>query len=237
MREIESSPRKFASTALIVLVCCLLYCRNGAAMTFDVVAKKGEPCIVGRGEIVAGDAGRLLAVLTPAAKHSEGYYSLALESPGGSVDAAFKLSKVIDSVYVNTYVATGGTCVSACAAIVFIAGREHVAVRGSRLGFHGCYDANTKRIVGLCNEEIAKHAVAHGTAYGSVMAFIHDTPADNVVWFTSREADCWGINRYGISPKPVIFEECVRLGIENVDNPSRAEAEIRRILYPDQQER
>ncbi|NWC29951.1 hypothetical protein HYE76_26260 [Pseudomonas tolaasii] len=63
---------------------------------------KGEPAILGRGEIVAGDATRFKAALTPNAKHSYGYYTLVLESPGGSVQAAFALSGVIDANYVNT---------------------------------------------------------------------------------------------------------------------------------------
>ena len=187
----------------------LLLCLSAAAMTFDVVTMNDEPAIVGRGEIVAGDAARLRAVLTPKAKHSYGYYTLVLESPGGNVQAAFELSRVIDSQYVNTYVAPRGRCVSACAAIVFIAGREHVAVPGAYLGFHGCFNAQTRRVETLCNEAIAEHAVAHGTAYGAVMAFIEKIPSDEVVWISGREADCWGINRYDISVKPGNYLQCV----------------------------
>lgn len=191
------------------IVFWLFRCESAAAMTFDVVAMNGEPAIHGRGEIVPGDAVRLRAVLVPKAKHSYGYYTLVLESPGGSVQAAFELSRLIDSHYVNTYVGPGGRCVSACAAIVFIAGREHVAVPGAYLGFHGCFNAQTKRIESLCNEAIAEHAIAHGTAYGAVMAFIEKIPSNEVVWIGGREADCWGINQYDISPKPANYLQCV----------------------------
>lgn len=194
---------------LVAIALWLLRSETAAAMTFDVAPMNGEPAIRARGEIVAGDAARLRAVLTPKAKHSYGYYTLVLESPGGSVQAAFELSRVIDAHYVNTYVAPGGRCVSACAAIVFIAGREHVAVPGAYLGFHGCFNAQTGRIESLCNEAIAEHAVAHGTAYGAVMAFIEKIPSNEVVWISGGEADCWGINRYDISPKPAKYLECV----------------------------
>lgn len=195
---------------LMALTAWLFHWEDATAMTFEVVIMNGEPAIVGRGEIVSGDAARLSAALTPKAKHSYGYHTLVLESLGGSVQAAFEVSRVIDAHYVNTYVAPGGKCVSACAAIVFIAGREHVAVPGAQLGFHGCFDAQTRRIESLCNEAIADHAVAHGTAYGAVMAFIEKIPSNEVVWIGGRDADCWGINRYDISPKPAKYLECVK---------------------------
>ena len=187
----------------------LQFCKSAEAMTFEVVAMNGEPAIRGSGEILRGDAARLKSVLTSKAKHSYGYYTLVLESPGGSVQSAFEISKVIDAHYINTYVAPGGRCVSACAAIVFIAGREHVAVPGAYLGFHGCFNAQTKSIETLCNEAIAEHATAHGTSYGAVMAFIEKVPFNEVVWIGGQESDCWGINRYDISPKPKNYLQCV----------------------------
>ena len=213
MSRRQSNAVRSAVAQLAAIALWSLAWNSASAMTFDVVAMKGEPALRGRGEIVAGDASRFKDVLTSNAKHSYGYYTLILESPGGNVQAAFELSRVIDAHYVNTYVAPGGRCISACAAIVFFAGREHVAVPGSYLGFHGCFNAQTRSIVTLCNEAIAEHAIAHGTAYGAVMAFIENIPAGEVVWISSREADCWGINRYDISPEPVNYLQCVREGL------------------------
>ncbi|WP_218174294.1 hypothetical protein, partial [Pseudomonas tolaasii] len=116
----------------------------------------------------------------------------------------------------RTYIAPGGRCISACAAIIFIAGREHVAVPGSYLGFHGCFNTQTRKIETLCNEVIAEHAIAHGTAYGAVMAFIEKIPSDEVVWISGNEADCWGVNRYDISPKPVNYLKCVRNALKDL---------------------
>lgn len=185
-------------------------------MSFEVVTMRGEPAILARGEIVRGDAARLQAVFKPSARHSYGYYALVLESPGGNVQAAFELSRVIDSQYVNTYVAPGATCVSACAAILFIAGREHIAVSGSYLGFHGCYGAQTGKIENFCNEAVAEHAYKHGTAYGAVMSFIEKTPPDKIVWVSGDDADCWGINKYDISEKPVNYLQCVIDTLKNL---------------------
>ncbi|MBK5304343.1 MULTISPECIES: COG3904 family protein [Gammaproteobacteria] len=216
MRRNESNTMRAPVMQLVAIALWSLACECSSAMTFDVVAMKGEPAILGRGGIVAGDATRFKAALTPNAKHSYGYYTLVLESPGGSVQAAFALSGVIDANYVNTYIAPGGRCISACAAIIFIAGREHVAVPGSYLGFHGCFNAQTRKIETLCNDAIAEHAIAHGTAYGAVMAFIEKIPSDEVVWISGSEADCWGINRYDISPKPVNYLQCVTNALKDL---------------------
>lgn len=107
MRLGQSNRWKTVVVAIGATTALMLFCNGAVAMTFDVMTVKGEPAIFGHGEITAGDATRLRSVLTPKAKHSYGYYSLVLESPGGSVQAAFELSRVIDSQYVNTYVAPG----------------------------------------------------------------------------------------------------------------------------------
>ena len=204
-----SLPKLARFLSALVIGFLVLNIGQASAMSFDVVMMGGEPAIRASGEIIAGDSARLRSVFTPKAKHSLGYYTLVLDSPGGNVAAAFEVSKAIDSQYVNTYIAPGGKCISACAAILFIAGREHVTVDGGLLGFHGCFNSKTKKIESLCNESIASHAIAHGTSYGAVMAFIESVPHDQVVWIDRKEADCWGINRYDISPKPSNYLQCV----------------------------
>jgi len=184
-------------------------------MTFEVVQRRGEPVIIASGEIGAGDSDRLNATLSKA-RRSSGYYLLVLSSPGGSVKEAFALSRVMDGHYVITYVPSGSVCVSACAAIVFIAGREHVVDPDGKLGFHGCFDARTKKTVGFCNELIAQHAVAHGTAYGSIMAFIRDVPSSEIYWFNGEGVDCWAISRYEITSPPPNYERCVFDAIRGV---------------------
>ena len=193
----------------VVFGICLFFA-NAYAMTFEVVMLRAEPAIKATGEILQGDAERLKAVLVPMAKHSYGYYAMVLDSPGGDVAAAFEISRLMDKYPIHTYIAPNAKCISACAAIVFIAGKEHVAVPGSYLGFHGCYSGDTKAIIQLCNARIAEHAFQHGTAYGSVMAFIQEIPYDEIVWITGDQADCWGINKYAISSKPNGYEKCVR---------------------------
>lgn len=200
---------KVPATALVACLMSILVSQDVNGMSFDVVMMKGEPAIKAQGVIVSGDAQRLKKVLTPDAKHSMGYYALVLDSPGGNVDAAFEVVEVMDQNMVFTYVPPGAKCVSACASIIFTAGREHIAVPGGYLGLHGCYGATTKKIDQLCNLDMANHSYDHGTPHGSIMAFTQTIPHDEVVWMNSEEADCWGINHYKISPKPKNHMKCV----------------------------
>ena len=197
-------------SAFWVALCSPVY-----GMTFEVVVLKGEPIIIAQGTIVVGDADRLKKVLKKENRHSRGYFAMALNSPGGNVAAAFEVSKLMDAYNINTYVPPKFKCASACAMIVFIAGREHINIKGGLLGFHGCYNSITKQIVGLCNEAIAQHSIEHGTAYGSVMAFIERVPYDQMIWISGNEADCWAINRYETEAKPNDYEKCVFDAIRN----------------------
>jgi hypothetical protein len=199
----------YARNIFVSLLLTVTFFGHAYSMTFEVLIVGGEPAIIGVGPIVHGDADRLKALFIPKNKHSLGYYPLLLNSPGGNVGAAFAISKLMDEYTVYTYVLPGQRCISACAAIVFIAGKEHLVVRDGLLGFHGCYNGQNKEINEMCNEIIAKHALEHGTAYGSVMAFIATTPYDKVIWLSGEDADCWAVNRYQISTKPENYEQCV----------------------------
>lgn len=209
-------PATLLAHATLSLLLFWLPHQFAAAMTFTARMMKGEPIIIATGEIKTGDDLRLKAQLTKKNMHSAGYFAMALASEGGSVEAAFALSKLMDDYPINTYVAPGASCMSACAAIVFIAGKEHVAVPGAKLGFHGCFERKTKKIDAECNERIANHALEHGTAYGSVMAFIQTVEPGRVVWLDGKDADCWAINKYQISPEPPGYEKCVIDGIKRI---------------------
>lgn len=192
------------------------------AMEFQPWTHEGHPSIVGLGEIVPGDDARLRAMLTPANRHPRGHHLLILHSPGGQVEAAFAMARVMDAANVHTQVPDRARCASACAAIVFMAGQEHVVRPGGLLGFHGCVDVRTRRIAPACNERIAEHAVEHGTAWGSVMAFIAEVPADELIWIDHEGANCWALNRHLITPEPPDYEGCVFRMIKEVTRRARA---------------
>lgn len=71
------------------------------------------------GEIKTGDAKKLLALLLD--PKSPGRVGLTVNSPGGSVDEAIKIAKLVKSLYMDVRVKSNGYCASACF-FIFLAG-------------------------------------------------------------------------------------------------------------------
>jgi len=171
--------------------------RPAAAMTFTTqLESDGRQIVVGTGRIESGDAGRLRRALKGAGRDTFGHKTLALDSPGGLVGEAFAMVAVMDQELVSTVVPGGATCASACAQILFLSGIHRIVRDGGRLGLHSCHDAKDRNRSMLCNETIARNALARGTPYGSIFAFMHFTAPTQVRWLDAREADCWGFTQW-----------------------------------------
>ncbi|BDB29280.1 ATP-dependent Clp protease proteolytic subunit (plasmid) [Cupriavidus sp. P-10] len=95
--------------------------------------------IIGEGRIQNGDADKLLALAKMADRDDEGLVTLVLNSPGGNVEAAFRVVDAMDEVRVYTIVPDNGRCASACASILFASGERRSFVGTGLLGFHSCY--------------------------------------------------------------------------------------------------
>jgi hypothetical protein len=190
-------------------VVALTLAQPAFSMEFSVVNPGQIPVVYGAGKIVAGDAERLRAALPLVPRDNSFMKTLALDSPGGSVQAALDMAAVMDEFGVSTVVPPGATCASACASVLFVAGKYHIVAVGGRLGIHTCYDGTTKIRDELCNERIAQFAVEHGTAYGAVYAFEEYTNPDGMVWFSGQDADCQGLSKYPAGEEPAGYMQCV----------------------------
>lgn len=167
-----------------------------AAMTFSTsVSPDGKRFVLAKGQIAAGDSDRLRAALKSADRDSFGNKIVALDSSGGSVMEAFLMVEVMDRERVSTLVPAGAACASACAQILFLSGIHRTVEAGGRLGLHSCYDSRERSRSVLCNELIAQNAVARGTPYGSIMAFMHLGAPTEMRWLDAPDADCWGFTR------------------------------------------
>lgn len=172
---------------------------RGPASAMDFTTPQGADgrrIVVARGPIVAGDAERFRVALQSADRDSFGHKTVTLDSAGGAVGEAFALAAVMDQEHVATVVQPGASCASACAQIIFLAGLHRFVQDGGRLGLHSCRVAKDGTQSPYCNELIAQHAVAHGTVYGPIMAFMQMTPAGKIRWLDSEDADCWGLTRW-----------------------------------------
>ena len=190
--------RTFPSRAVALFVGFLLGWAMvpAAAMTFSTsVSADGKRFVLANGQIAEGDAGRLRVALQSADRNSFGNKIVALHSPGGSVMEAFAMVEVMDREKVSTVVPPGATCASACAQIVFLSGIHRTVEVGGRLGLHSCHDSRERSRSVLCNELIAQNAVARGTPYGSIMAFMQLGTPTQMRWLEAPDADCWGFTR------------------------------------------
>lgn len=181
----------------ILVLTLFLASGSASAMEFATPAGADERrIVVARGPIVEGDAERFRVALQSADRDSFGHKTLVLDSAGGVVGEAFAMAALMDRDQVATVVRPGASCASACAQIVFLAGRYRTVQDGGRLGLHSCREAKNGVQSLLCNDLIAQHAVAHGTIYGPIMAFMQMTGTAQVRWLDSEDSDCWGLTRW-----------------------------------------
>lgn len=167
-----------------------------AAMTFSTsVSPDGKHFVLAKGQIATGDSDRLRVALKSADRDLFGNKIVALDSSGGSVMEAFLMVEVMDRERVSTVVPPGAACASACAQILFLSGIHRTVEAGGRLGLHSCYDSRERSRSVVCNELIAQNAVARGTPYGSIMAFMHLGAPTEMRWLDAPDADCWGFTR------------------------------------------
>lgn len=159
--------------AVVALSLAMLMAEAALAMDFSILPLgNGVHVVFADGEIVAGDAERLRIALRSADRDIYGKKEIALNSGGGLVGEAFAMVALMDQEKVSTIVPPGASCASACAQILFFAGIPRMVLDGGRLGMHSCSVGEQHVRDDLCNERIAQNALEHGTAYGSVMAFM-----------------------------------------------------------------
>ena len=98
---------------------------------------------------------------------------------------------------------------------------HRVVADGGLLGFHTCAAGRNKSA--LCNEIIAQNALEHGTDHGSVMAFMEFTGPSEMIWFSSKDADCYGFTLWppeaNRGKQPGDISRCIKEGI--LGHPAR----------------
>ncbi len=213
--------RTVAIIRLGLSVYAIIAASSNSAAAMDFSTKQlsdGDRFVLAKGEIVDGDTERLRFALQSVGRNRYGNKEMALESGGGLVAEALKMVALMDKEKVSTVVLPGAMCASACAQIVFLAGVHKVVADGGQLGFHTCAAGRNKSP--LCNEIIAQNALEHGTDHGSVMAFMEYTGPSEMIWFSSKDADCYGFTRWppgaNRGKQPGEIAPCIESGIKGL---------------------
>jgi hypothetical protein len=120
---------------------------SGPAVTSDKEALR-QPLVVKLGSggtlEVTGtiDIGSVERFRTELEAVKEYVKTVALDSPGGSVNDALEMGRVIREAGLSTSVAAGALCASSCP-LVFAGGTERLATRDSAIGVHQIYASVT----------------------------------------------------------------------------------------------
>lgn len=146
------------------------------------------------GKISDGIADELISKLDKADTWADGTRVLLLDSLGGSVDEALRISKVLSRLSFRTVVPNGAKCASACGSIIFVAGMYRTVEAFGTIGQHSCSHGGVQDQV--CNDLIANHAVEHGVSHGAIGGFITLTPPADILWFSRQDVDGWGLSKY-----------------------------------------
>lgn len=180
--------------ARMFLLIILAVSNSASAGDIDIVEWHGHKVLKLTGAIDAGTEQRLADQLGQVQPLPYGLPVLLLDSPGGSVGEAMRISALLDARPVHTVVPDGAKCASACASVIFIAGKDRTVEDGGLLGQHSCSLNGVPDKA--CNDALSQHAVEHGVSYGSVEAFVTYVPPENVLWFSREDAEGWGLTRY-----------------------------------------
>lgn len=165
-----------------------------SAADFELVEWRGRSALKMTGPIDEGTADKFAAIADRAEPAAHGLPILLLDSLGGSVLEALLLSSALDGRPFHTVIPDGAECASACASIVFIAGRYRTMEAFGRFGQHSCSYGGVEDPD--CNEVISQHAFQHGVSHGSVAAFLTYVPAADILWLSREDIDGWGISHY-----------------------------------------
>ena len=143
-----------------------------------------EKVVIGEGEIVPGDAEKFVRFARRAERDKHGNIVFVLNSPGGSVVAAFELAKKMEEVETTAYVPDNARCASACASILFVSAEHHLVLGNGVLGFHSCYrqSGGVSESDSFCNQSIGQNAFEHGTSYAAVDMFTNDYGPSKMAW-------------------------------------------------------
>lgn len=174
---------------------CLTF--PASAMHFALVTTgNGQRAVLAQGEIKPGDARRLAAALNKVERDGHGTKELMLNSPGGTVVDAWDMANIVDEVGVTTIVPARAVCASACASVLFVAGKYRVVDKGGRLAIHSCYDARNGGKIDQCDAALSVRAARNGVSGTALMAFQELAPGpDSIVVLDAADAACYGLTR------------------------------------------
>src|SRR3954466_9755344 len=141
-----------------------------------------------RGDVRAGDYGRLKAVLQDPA-----VVGLEIRSGGGSLEDGFDIARIVQDRRLVVYASK--ECESVCALIFFAAKERHIS-RGGKIGVHsvsndrGKEDADSARVTLKMSRLLVGFGVPH-----SIIGKIVATPPARITYLDNRDLAALNVHR------------------------------------------
>jgi hypothetical protein len=190
-------------TGALMLI-ALSVCANGMSFSLETVAGSDHPRLFMSGEIQRGDAARLQRFIAAHQSEAPGL-TAELDSPGGDVDEAFRLGRMMRELLIPVVVHPPRSCVSACLFVYLSA-----YLRGASAAADGTYssfgvhrprfDADVTR--GMTVEQAE---AAHNAAFVRIKAWLQaqlvpqvlidkllSLPSNEVYWLSQNDIDSLG---------------------------------------------
>jgi len=146
-------------------------------------------------ELVSGGVLQLTGTIVPGssqrvsdeiAAHGEYIKIVALDSPGGVVDEALAIGRLIRAKGFDTSVAAGALCASSCP-LVFAGGKERLATAQSAIGVHQIYAATAS---GPLTSQLAAAGAALSnsqTLTAQISRYLKSMGVGDEVWLRAME--------------------------------------------------
>jgi hypothetical protein len=154
------------------------------------------------GTIDPGSSARFLAEVEARGEYVS---TVLLDSPGGSVDDALSIGRLIREREMTTEVADGGLCASSCP-LILAGGTERVAGREAAIGVHQIYaaaltatpvDALSVAGVAMADAQSVTADITRFLAEGDIdpALWLHalETPPDRLYYFSPEEMETLGL--------------------------------------------
>lgn len=182
------------SRSLLIVFFVTVLSLGVKAESVSVEQWRGHNVVRLSAEVSTGLASKLEAAISKADVWANGARVLLLDSPGGNVAEALKISTLLRRYKIHTVVPNSSVCASACASIIFVSGHYRTLEPFGALGQHTC-SINGKPDQ-ECNEIITENARLSGISAGAIAAFISYTPPTDMIWFSREDVDGWGLSYY-----------------------------------------
>lgn len=177
--------------ALIVSAATLsMHAANAAQVSFT---SDSATTITLVGEIVDGDAAALKSALDRAAARGTAVTEIRLNSIGGSLHEGVDIVRVVYAAHLNTAVARGATCASACF-LAFAAGTGKRADRLARVGVHvASIEVGNESPASIAGTAAMARIAQRLDVPCMIIDSMISTPANTMFWLSRSDLESMGV--------------------------------------------